>query len=128
LNDALNHARIVRAIDGVLTGKGLARVDASANPDILVTYHASFEHDLEIVGSTHGWGPLGIGGDRWGSARVQPVLVGTLMVDLTDARRGTIVWRSLASSDIKSHDKPESKERKIANATEKMFKQYPPKR
>jgi hypothetical protein len=37
------------------------------------------------------------------------------------------VWRSLASSDIKPTDKPERRDKKIAKATEKMFKNYPPK-
>ena len=94
---------------------------------MLVAYHASFEKDLEISGWTHGWGPFGLGGDRMGSARVQGVLVGTLVVDIADARTGAIVWRSLASSDISPTDKPESRDKKIAKATEKMFKNYPPK-
>jgi Domain of unknown function (DUF4136) len=62
-----------------------------------------------------------------GIGEVQPILVGTLVVDISDARTGTIVWRSLASSDIRPTDKPESRDKKIAKATEKMFKNYPPK-
>ena len=127
LTDELNHARVVRAIDATLVVKGLARVEPSANPDVLVAYHASFDRNLEITGSTQGWGPFGLGGDRWGSARIQPLLVGTLVVDISDARTGAIVWRSLASSDIRPTDKPENRDKKIAKATEKMFKNYPPK-
>ena len=127
LTDELNHARIVRGVESRLAAKGLTRVELSANPDVLVAYHASFEKNLEISGSTHGWGPFGLGGDELGSARVQAVLVGTLAVDIADARTGAIVWRSLASSDIRPTDKPESRDKKIAKATEKMFKNYPPK-
>ena len=127
LTDELNHARVVRAIDAALAAKGLARVEPSANPDVLVAYHASFDKDLQITGSAHGLGPFDLGGDRFGSARVQPVLVGMLVVDISDARTRTIVWRSLASSDIRPTDKPESRDKKIAKATEKMFKNYPPK-
>jgi hypothetical protein len=128
LTDELNHARVVRAIDAALVGKGLLRVETSATPDVLVAYHASFDKNLEITGSTQGWGPFGLGGDRFGSARVQPVLVGTLAIDISDARTGGVVWRSLASSDIRPTDKPESRDRKIAKATEKMFKNYPSNR
>jgi hypothetical protein len=127
LADELNHTRVVRAIDAALVGKGLVRVETSANPDVLVAYHASFEKNLEITGSAHGWGPIGLGGDRFGSARVQPVVVGTLVVDISDARTNAIVWRSLASSDIRPTDKPETRDKKIAKATEKMFKNFPPK-
>ena len=125
LTDELNHTRVVRAIDGALVAKGLVRVEPTANPDVLVAYHASFDKNLQITGSAHGWEPFGLG-DRWGSARVQPVVVGTLVVDISDARTNTIVWRSLASSDIRPTDKPESRDKKIAKATEKMFKNYPP--
>jgi hypothetical protein len=128
LTDELNHARVVRAIDAALVAKGLGRVEPSANPDVLVAYHASFEKNLEINGLSHAWGPFGLGGDRWGSARVLPVLVGTLVVDITDARTNAIVWRSLASRDIRPTDKPQSRDNKIAKATEKMFRNYPPKR
>ena len=127
LADELNHARVVRAIDGALVAKGLARVEPGAGPDVLVAYHASFDRNLEITGSAHAWGPFGLGGDRFGSARVQPVLVGTLVVDISDAQTSAIVWRSLASSDIRPTDKPESRDKKIAKATEKMFKNSPPK-
>jgi hypothetical protein len=126
LTDELNHARVVRAIDATLVAKGLAPVEPSANPDVLVAYHTSFEKNLEISGSTHGWGPFGLGGDRTGSARVEPIVVGTLVVDISDARTKAIVWRSLASSDIRPTDKPETRDKKIAKATEKMFKSYPP--
>ena len=43
-------------------------------------------------------------------------------------RKGALVWRSLASSDIRANDKPESRDRKIAKAMEKMLKNYPPRR
>ena len=126
LGDQLNHARVVRAIDAALVAKGLTPVEPSATPDVLVAYHASFERNLEITGLSQGMGPFGLGGDRWGSARAQPVLVGTLVVDMADARTGALVWRSLASSDIKPTDKPDSRDKKIAKATEKMFRNSPP--
>jgi hypothetical protein len=128
LPEEFNHGRIVRAIDGALAAKGLGRVEPSANPDVFVAYHASLDENMEIVASTHGWGPLGLGGDRWGSARVRPVLVGTLVIDISDARKGAVVWQSQASSDLRATDPLETRDRKIAKAMKKMFKNYPPKR
>ena len=59
VTDELIHIRIVRAIDRALVAKGLARVENStANPDVLVAYHASFEKNLEITGRPTGGGPL----------------------------------------------------------------------
>ena len=110
LVDELNHARVVRAIDAAVVTKGLARVEPGANPDVLVAYHASFDRNLEITGSTHGWGPLGLGGDRWGSARVQPILVGTLgRRHLLLHGYARLLWRSpRAAVDLRPNDKPEA--------------------
>ena len=127
LTDELNHARIVRAVDAQLAAKGLTRVEPGARPEVLVAYHASFERNLEIHGFSHGWGPFGLGADRTGSARVQPVLVGTLVVDIIDARTNAIVWRAMASSDINPATSPRKRDQKIARATEMMFKNYPPR-
>ena len=126
LTDELNHARVVRAIDGRLAAKGLRQVEPDADPDILVAYHASFDTNLRIDAFSTGWGPYGLG-NRSGSAWIQEILVGTLVVDIADARRHTLVWRGTATSNIHETDKPEKRDRNIAKATEKMFKNYPPK-
>ena len=87
----------------------------------------AFDKNLRIDGFSSGFGPFGLGPDRYGSATVQPVLVGALVVDITDARTRALVWRGMASGDIKPSDKPEQRDKKLAKATEKMFKNYPPK-
>jgi hypothetical protein len=125
LTDEPNHTRVVRAIDVALAAKGLEWVELGASPDVLVAYHACFDENLEISGSVSGSGPFSLSGDRCGGARGQPVVMGTLVVDISESRTGAIVWRSLASSDIKPTDKPESRDKKIAKATKKMFMKYP---
>ena len=127
LPDELNHARIVRSIDARFAEKGLARVEPGDSPDVLVAYHTAFDKNLRIDGFSSGFGPFGLGPDRYGSATVQPVLVGALLVDITDARTRALVWRGMASGDIKPNDKPEQRDKKMAKATEKMFKNYPPR-
>jgi uncharacterized protein DUF4136 len=99
LSDGLNHERVVHAIDSQLARKGFGNVDENAAPDVLVAYYVPFERDLEFNGSSSGWGPYGIG-SRIGSVRAQEVLVGTLMVEMTDAATGKVVWRGIASMDI----------------------------
>jgi Domain of unknown function (DUF4136) len=114
LADELNHTRIVRAVDAALVAKGLVRVEPGASPDVLVAYHASVDRELDIIGPAR-WGSFGLGG---------PVLVGTLVVEISDPRTNAIVWRGVASSDLRPTDKPD---RRIAKATAKMFKHYSPK-
>jgi len=120
LKDELNHKRIMDAVDAQLRAKGFTRVEASGNPDVLVAYHASFSQNLEI----NGWG-----GYRWGpgarSARVEQVVVGTLVVDMVNARSKTIVWRGIASKELDPDASPEKRDKNINKAAEKLFKKYP---
>ena len=126
LTDDLNHARVVRAIERELLSKGLARVDASANPDVLVAYHASFDKNLRLDGYSSGWGGPRFGGLRSGTATIQEVVTGTLVVDVRDAASRRIVWRGLASTEIDPSAKPDKREKMINKATQKLFKNYPP--
>jgi hypothetical protein len=124
LNDDLNHRRIVNAVDAQMTLKGFARVDANANPDVLVAYHAAFDENFQING--YGWGGYRFGPGRSGSATVEGVLVGTLAVDIVDAQTRTIVWRGIATKELDPNAKADKRERNINKAAEKLFKNYPP--
>ena len=128
LDDQLNHQRIVGAIDTQLSRKGLVRVGADANPDVLVAYHATFDRDLQITGFSSGWGGYRFGASRTGEARAEEILVGTIAIDLMDAKTGTIVWRGIASKDIDVKASPEKREKNINRTAEKLFKNYPPKK
>jgi len=123
LADGLNHRRIVWAIDTQLAAKGM-RTAPAAEADLLVAYHASFDRNLEISAFGYGWGPVM---RRSGTARAQEITVGTIAVDIVDARTRTIVWRGTASDDIDPNAKPEKREKNINRAAEKLFKNYPPK-
>ena len=127
VNDELNHKRIVNAIDAQLAAKGFTKVEAGANPDVLVAYHASFNRDLQVTGFNRGWGGYRFGPGRVGSARVDQIVVGTLIVDLVDAANKTIVWRGIATKDLDPNASPEKRDKSINKAAEKLFKNYPPK-
>lgn len=126
LDDQLNHSRIVRAVDAQMVSKGLSSVDAGANPDLLVAYHATFDKSLEINGFSSGWGGYRFGGMRSGSARADEITVGTLIIDIVDADTKTIVWRGMATKDLDMNAKPGKRDKSINQATAKLFKNYPP--
>jgi hypothetical protein len=124
--DALNHQRIVSAVDTQLRMKGFVQVDASANPDVLVAYHASFDRDLQITGFSSGWGGYRFAGSRSGTARTEEILTGTLVIDMVNAGTETIVWRGIATKEVDVDAKPEKRDKDINRAAEKIFKNYPP--
>jgi hypothetical protein len=126
LPDQLNHQRIMGAVDAQLALKGLARVDSNA--DVLLAYHATFDEDVQISGFSSGWGGYRFGGMRNGTATVDEILVGTLAVDVVDAKTNAIVWRGMATKEIDVKASPEKRDKNINKAAAKLFKDYPPKR
>jgi hypothetical protein len=125
VNDKLNHDRIVNAVNAQLASRGFTKVDTSANPDVLVAYHASFDRDLQITGSSSGWGGYRLPGSRSGTVRTDDILIGTLAVDMVDAKTKTIVWRGTATKEVDVAASPEKRERNINRAAEKLFKNFP---
>ena len=121
INDPLNHKRIVAAVDSQLAAKGLRKVSPDAKPDVVVAYRAALTEDLEVNGTGYGrFAGLGR------SARVQRVYVGTLLIGMFDAESRELVWRGTASREVDLDASPDEREKHLKQATEKLFKKYPP--
>jgi hypothetical protein len=126
--------RIVAAIDTQLAAKGLTK--AESNPDMFVVYHVAFDKQKDIStfssGYGGGYGPYGWGyGGGWGgtttSTQVRDILVGTLVIDIADAKKGQVIWRGMGVKEVDTQAKPEKRDKSINNAVTKIFKNYPPK-
>jgi hypothetical protein len=111
--------RIVAAIDSQLSAKGLQKGDGPA--EVLVTYNAGIQRQRSAVA---------MGSGRWrmggGMTTVNQTdsNVGTLVVDISDAKTKQLVWRGTASDTLS--DQPDKNSKKIEKAVTKMFKKYPP--
>jgi len=123
-NDALWVDRIKAAVDAALTAKGLKPVatggdlaivamEMTQNHQTLNTYYAGF-------GGGWRWG------GRFGNATttVDNYKVGTLVVDLFDAKTKDLVWRG-SSSDTLS-DKSDKNIKNLDKGVQKMFEHFPP--
>jgi hypothetical protein len=126
--------RIVAAIETELAAKGLTKSD---NPDVFVVYHVAFDKEKDIStfssGYGGGYGPYGWGwGGGWAggttSTQVRDILIGTLVVDMADAKKGQIAWRGMGVKEVNTQAKPDKRDKSINNAVKKIFKNYPPKR
>jgi hypothetical protein len=113
------HQRIVAGIEAQLAAKGLRKVES--NPDIAIIYHAAT--DTQVSVNAMGGGPFG--GWRWGTgtATVDKVPVGQLVVDIGDMNTKKFVWRGTASGTISS--KQEKNEKTLNTALTKMFQNFP---
>src|SRR5512144_2762725 len=95
IQDPIISKRIQTVLGNELAKKGLTRSDE--NPDLWVAVHARLSTQTQVTSYNTGWGY----GWRWGgggmsTATVQEVPVGTLIVDLADARQKELVWRGTA--------------------------------
>ena len=126
--------RIVNAIEAELAAKGLTKTEA--NPDVFVVYHTTFDKQKDISTFSSGYGGgYGPYGWRYGGAwaggttttQVRDILMGTLVIDIADAKKGQLAWRGLGVKEVKTDAKPEKRDKSINDAVKKIFKNYPPK-
>jgi Domain of unknown function (DUF4136) len=120
--------RIVAAIEHELAAKGFTKTET--NPSLLVVYHVAFDKQQDISGYTSGTGAYGWrygGGMGTTDLRVSEILIGTLVIDLTDAAKKEVVWRGMGVKEIDTQAKAEKLDKNINGAVAKMLKNYPPK-
>jgi hypothetical protein len=108
----------IQNIDSALQGKGWQKVDASQNPDVLVTASGGLKQQT----SYSAWGMRGIGGGMGGITPEQNV-IGTLVVDLYDAKSQSLIWRGIAQDTLNNNGN--KNQQMVVKAVTKMFKQWP---
>jgi Domain of unknown function (DUF4136) len=124
--------RIVAAIDNALAAKGFKKSDT---PDVFVVYHVAFDKEKDISTFSSGYGGYGPYGWGWGggwaggtsTTQVRDILIGTLIIDMADAKKGQLAWRGMGVKEVDTQAKPEKRDKSITNAVNKIFKNYPPK-
>jgi hypothetical protein len=105
-------------IDSALQSKGLQKVDESQNPDLLVTGSGGMQQQTSYTAM----GMRGFGGGM-GTITPQQNVVGTMIVDLYDAKSKSLVWRGIAQDTLSN--KGNKNQQLVEKAVQKMFKQWP---
>ena len=126
--------RIIAAIDAEMAAKGFTK--SESNPDVFVVYHTAFDKQQDIStyssGYAGGYGRYGWGyGGGWAggtsTTQVRDILVGTLVIDIADAKKNQLAWRGMGVKEVDTQAKPEKRDKSINEAVKKIFKNYPPK-
>ena len=122
--------RISDEIQQTLTEKGWTATDAD-KADAIVLLHGATEKQKSLNTfysggyggyGYRGWG--GMGGMGTATTTTSEYLVGTLVVDIFDAKSKSLMFRGTATDELS--DKPEKNAKKLAKVTDKMFKDFPP--
>jgi hypothetical protein len=130
-NNQISEKRVMDEITQTLVEKGWKRVDANA--DALVLLHGATEKQKSLntfysgMGGYGGYGYRGwggMGGTGTATTTTSEYLVGTLVVDIFDAKTKALMYRGTATDELS--DKPEKNQKKLAKASDKLFKNFPP--
>lgn len=115
----MDDRRIKQAVNVNLLEKGL-QINQDA-PDLFVTYHTGQQNPVQVQQRGYTYGAWG------GNVASNRHDVGTLIIDLIDARTNELIWRGTATDSVDPNWKPEKIEQVINEAVKKLLKDYPPK-
>ena len=117
--------RLHNAIDYHMSMKGVRKVDS--DPDVFLTYSTSSKEEFSVSSTNFGYG-YGAGWYGYGggvgmtSTNVTSYEVGTLVIDVWDAKTKNLVWRGTAEGTVAAN--PEKMERKLTTALEKLYDKW----
>jgi len=131
-HNPLGEKRVLAEIEQGLTEKGWTKAEAD-KADAIVVLHGATEKEKTLNtfysggmgGYGYGWRGMGAGGmGGTATTTTSEYLVGTLVVDIFDAKSKQLVYRGTAQDELS--DKPEKNAKKLAKASDKLFKNFPP--
>jgi hypothetical protein len=110
----------LNAIDDVLATKGIIK---SENPDLLISFFTKEKERVDVYqnyGFGWGWNPY------WGMgySNVTTTPVGTLFIDIIDAKTKELIWQGEGSGYLTKNST--KKEARIKEFVSKILEQYPP--
>jgi hypothetical protein len=116
--------RVVGEVEEALVGKGWRKAEA-ASADAMVMLHGATETKKSLETMYTGMGNWHYGGVGTTLTTEKEYRIGTLVVDIFDAKSKQLIFRGTAQDEMS--DKPEKNQKKVEKATTKMFKDFPPK-
>jgi hypothetical protein len=126
--NSLWDARIKSAVDAQLAAKGWTQVASGGDVCVVAIKTSQTQRTLQTFydGMGGGWGWRRFGGGGFGDATTteQDYKVGTLVIDLYDAKTKRLIWRGSAQDTVS--DKATQNEKNLDKGVAKMFKAFPP--
>ena len=128
-HNQISEKRVLTEIEQSLVEKGWTKAEGD-NADALVVLHGATEKEKTLNTfysggyGGYGWRGWGAGGMGTATTTTSEYLVGTLVVDIFDAKTKQLMFRGIAQDELS--DKPEKNQKKLAKASDKMFKDFPP--
>jgi hypothetical protein len=114
-------ATLLRAVDTQLARRGLQRLES--NGELVVATHLELDPGVDVATFGYDYGP------RWGGlppeVEVREVSIGSIVVDVLDAKTHELAWRGLGSTKLPADPTPEERRARIDESAEKLFRLFP---
>jgi len=125
----ISEKRVVDAVTAAVAAKGW-KPAPEGEADALVVIHGASSQKQTLTTFYDGWGGYGWygwGGASMGSATTTSYTytVGTLVVDVFNARSKQLMWRGSVEDELKNS--VEKREKQLNKALSKLFAYFPPK-
>jgi len=124
--DPLMVDRIKNAINSALAAKGWTLVPSGGDVEVFAIETTQNQQTLDTFyngfGGGRRWGGFGGFGDA--TTTTETYTVGTLVVDLFDAKTEKLIWRSSSSGTLS--DKADKNTKNLDKGVNKMFQHFPP--
>jgi hypothetical protein len=126
--DALDVDRIKAAVNAALAAKGWTQADSGGDVSIVAVEITQNQQTLNTfydgMGGGFGWRRFGGGGFGEATTTTETYKVGTLVVDLFDAKTKQLLWRGTSSDTLSNNSDKNIKN--LDKGVDKMFKKFPP--
>lgn len=118
--------RIKAGVNAALAAKGWTQVESGGDISIVAIAMTRDQQTLNTFydGFGGGWRWRGFGGFGESTTTVEAYKVGTLVVDLFDAKTKNLVWRGVSSDTLS--DKSDKNIKNLNKGVQKMFQHFPP--
>jgi hypothetical protein len=122
----IGEKRVMDEFTQALTEKGWTLVpEGPADAQVLVHGASQTKRSLNTFYSgMGGYRYRGFGGTGTATTTESEYTVGTLVVDVFDAKGENLLWRGATQDELS--DKPDKNIKKLAKASDKLFKDFPP--
>jgi hypothetical protein len=124
--DPLMVDRIKDAVNAALTAKGWTQVDSGGDVSVMAIEITQNQQTLNTFYNGFGWGRRwgGFGGFGDATTTTETYQVGTLVVDLFDAKAKNLIWRGSSSDTLSNNADKNTKN--LDKEVKKMFAHFPP--
>jgi hypothetical protein len=124
--DPLDVDRIKSSVNAALAAKGWTQVDSGGDASVMAIEITRNHQTLNTYydGFGGGWGWRGFGGMGEATTTTETYKVGTLVVDLFNAKTKELVWRGTSSDTLSNNSNKNIQN--MDKDVEKMFKNFPP--